>query len=108
VSLLSHLDSSSLEELADHAVIDRWPEGTMLIRQGDEGDRFFVLLDGAAEVATDGTVVNELYPGDQFGEIALLHEVTRRADVTATSPVTTLSLGRDDFVSAVRSRVVLG
>jgi CRP-like cAMP-binding protein len=108
VSLLSHLDSSSLEELADDAVIDHWQEGARIICQGDEGDRFFVLLEGRAEVATDAIVVNELYPGDQFGEIALLHEVTRRADVTATSPVVTLSLGRDDFVSAVRSRVVLG
>jgi CRP-like cAMP-binding protein len=108
VSLLSHLDSSSLEELAENAVIDRWPKGARIIRQGDEGDRFFVLLEGRAEVLTDAVVVNELYPGDQFGEIALLHEVTRRADVTATCPVTTLSLGRDDFVSAVRSRVVLG
>lgn len=108
VSLLSHLDSSSIEELADRATVDQWAEGARLIRQGDEGDRFFVLLDGRAEVTTDETVVNELYPGDQFGEIALLHEVTRRANVTATSSAVTLSIRRDDFVSAVRSRVVLG
>jgi CRP-like cAMP-binding protein len=53
-------------------------------------------------------VVGELRPGDQFGEIALLHGVPRTADVVASSPVVTLSLARDDFMPAVRSRLLLG
>lgn len=52
--------------------------------------------------------VQQLLPGDQFGEIALLRQVLRRANVTATNPATTLSLPRDAFVSAVRSRVLAG
>jgi CRP-like cAMP-binding protein len=108
VSLLSHLDARALDELAELAVIGSWPKDSVLIHQGDEGDRFFVLLEGHAKVTTNAVVVNELYPGDQFGEIALLHEVTRRADVITTTPSITISLGRDDFVSAVRSRIVLG
>ncbi len=56
-----------------------------------------------------GTVaVAQLHPGDQFGEIALLYGVPRRADVAAIGPVVTLSLHRDDFVPAVRSRMLLG
>ena len=109
VSLLSHLDSTSLEELAAHAVIDRCARkardlSTKVTRETDSSCCSTV----TRRISTDAIVVNELFPGDQFGEIALLHEVTRRADVTATTPVVTLSLGRDDFVSAVRSRVVLG
>jgi len=108
ISLFSHLDSSTLHQLAEKSAIDRWPEGAAIIRQGEEGDRFFVMLDGKAAVSVDERSVNELHPGDQFGEIALLHEVPRSAAVTASSPVVTLSLHRDDFVSAVQSQVVLG
>jgi CRP-like cAMP-binding protein len=108
VSLLSHLDSSALRQLAEHSTLERWPEGAAIIRKGDEGDRFFVMLDGSAVVLDGAQTMSELLPGDQFGEIALLHEVPRRADVTATSPATTLSLPRGAFVSAVRSRVLAG
>ena len=66
------------------------------------------MLEGGAVVLDDSRVMSELRPGDQFGEIALLYDVPRRADVTTTSPTTTLSLPRDAFVSAVRSRVLAG
>jgi len=108
VSLLSHLDTSQLRELAVRSVVDTWPQGTVIIRQGDEGDRFFVLLSGRAAVAVGTEPASELHAGDQFGEIALLHGVPRSAEVTASSDVATLSLRRDDFVSAVRSRVLVG
>ncbi len=108
VSLLSHLDSRALESLADSSVVDRWDEGATIVRQGEEGDRFYVLLDGRARVSVGAFFVAELHPGDQFGEIALLHDVPRRAEVSASTPVVTLSLGRESFVPAVRSRIVQG
>ena len=108
VSLLSHLDSSALRQLAEHSTLEQWPQGADIIRKGGEGDRFFVMLEGGAVVLDDSRVMSELRPGDQFGEIALLYDVPRRADVTTTSPTTTLSLPRDAFVSAVRSRVLAG
>lgn len=108
LSLFSHLDSSDLRHLAERSVVDSWPVGSTMIRQGDEGDRFFVLLGGSARVAVDGRQVSELLPGDQFGEIALLHGVPRRASVTTSSAAVTLSLHYDDFVPAVRSHLLLG
>jgi CRP-like cAMP-binding protein len=108
VSLLAHLDSSALRRLAERSVIDNWPTGGRIIRRGEEGDRFYVLLDGRAVVSSGAGVVSELHPGDQFGEIALLHNVPRRADVTASTPAVTLSLHRDDFLPAVRSQMLLG
>jgi CRP-like cAMP-binding protein len=108
VSLLSHLDASSLRQLAAKSDVERWAKGAPIIRQGEQGDRFFVMLDGRAVVSTGSEAITELHPGDQFGEIALLHGVPRRADVTAASPAVTLSLPRDAFVAAVRSRVLSG
>ena len=108
LNLFSHLDSGTLRQLAQTATVDQWSKGATIIFQGDEGDRFFVMLDGTASVSVGQEGVGELHPGDQFGEIALLHGVPRTAGVTASSPVTTLSLHRDDFASAVRSRAILG
>ncbi len=108
VSLLSHLDANSLRQLAEHSEIEQWPEGAAIIRKGEQGDRFYVMLHGRAIVSTGSEPVSELHPGDQFGEIALLHGVPRRADVTAANSASTLSLPRDAFVSAVRSRVLAG
>ncbi len=75
LNLFSHLDSKAVEALADKSVVDRWPKGAVLVGPGDEGDRFLVMLEGKAEVSIDAVPVNELLPGDQFGEIALLHGV---------------------------------
>ena len=108
LNLFSHLDSSAIESLAEHCVVDRWAEGVHIIRQGDEGDRYFVLLEGKGAVSVNGDPVQELRPGDQFGEIALLHGVPRSADVVAIGPAVTLSLHRDDFLPALRERFLSG
>lgn len=78
------------------------------MRQGEQGDRYYVVVDGRADVLVDGDKVGELQPGDQFGEIALLYAVDRRADVVTSTPCTTLSLHRDDFVPAARARLSMG
>ncbi len=108
VSLFSHLDSRALGVLAERSAVHRWDAGATLVRRGDEGTRFFVMLEGNAVVSVEEHAVAELRPGDQFGEIALLHGVPRRADVVAAGPVVTLSLGRDDFVSGVKSDMLRG
>jgi CRP-like cAMP-binding protein len=108
LNLFSHLDADALEDLARKSTLDRWPPGSTLIRQGDEGDRFFLMLEGRATASIDGSVVNQIMPGDQFGEIALLHQVRRTAHVVAAEPTVTLSLNRQDFVPALRERVLAG
>ena len=108
LALFSHLSRSDIEALADRSVVDRWPEGVAIFEQGDVGDRFFVLLEGRCSARVDGTEVNGLRPGDQFGEIALIHEVPRSADIVTLTPVTALSIARDDFIASIRSEVLLG
>jgi CRP-like cAMP-binding protein len=108
VSFLSHLESKAVGALAVRSLIDRWPEGAKIVTQGERGDRFYVMLDGRATVSVDAKAVAELRAGDQFGEIAVLHDVPRRADVVTSTPAVTLSLHRDDFLPAVRSRLLLG
>lgn len=99
--LFSRLGQPALAELAAVSKIHRWAAGAAIVRQGDHGDHFYVLLDGRADVLIDGRRVNDLRPGDQFGEIALLHGVSRSADVIAATPVRALALRRDQFLPAL-------
>jgi CRP-like cAMP-binding protein len=72
-------------------------EGAELTRQGDEGQEFFVVVDGAASAAVDGDEVGTIEAGGFFGEMALLDGGDRVATVTATTPMKVLVLDRHDF-----------
>jgi CRP-like cAMP-binding protein len=108
VAAFSHLDSDELMSLAKEGNVASWTEGASIIRQGEKGDEYFVLLEGRAAVAVNGAQVTELLPGDPFGEIALLHRVPRRADVVAISPAVTMSLDRESFSPALLGRFLAG
>jgi CRP-like cAMP-binding protein len=75
--------------------------GDVIIREGDEGDRFYVIESGTVEVTRGGTHVVSLGPGDFVGEIALLRNVPRTATVTVTSPAVLQALERKDFIPVV-------
>ena len=71
------------------------------MREGDEGDRFYIVESGTLAVSRDGAQITEIGPGESFGEIALLRDVPRTATVTASSAVVLLSLDRRHFIPAV-------
>jgi CRP-like cAMP-binding protein len=97
VSLLSRVGTPGLAQLVDKGVHEEWPAGAFIVKRGDQGDCFYLLLQGQATVVADGSQT-ELRPGDSFGEIAALHGVPRQADIVAAMPALTFSLHRDDFM----------
>lgn len=101
IPIFAPLPGTPLEHLASRLVPLHVDPQTVIVRQGDSGDRFYVVVEGEVEVAVDGTVVSELGPGGYFGEIALIRDVPRTATATARTPVVLYALERDDFLAAV-------
>jgi hypothetical protein len=99
--LFAPLAPATLEHLAASLVREPAAAGSEITRQGDVGDRFYLVDGGELEVSSDGQVVSTLGQGDYFGEIALLRDVPRTATVTAKTDAVLLALERDEFVSAV-------
>jgi CRP-like cAMP-binding protein len=101
VSLLALLPEPTLERLARSLVRVEAAPGDVVIREGDSGDRFYVIETGMVEVTKNGRHIAQLGPGDYVGEIALLRDVPRTASVTATAATVFQTLDRAHFIPAV-------
>ena len=101
VPIFAPLPGMMLEHLAGRLVPLRLEPGTVVVREGDPGDRFFIVADGTVEVSEYGRAIAELGAGGYFGEIALIRDVARTATVTTKSQTILYALDRDDFLAAV-------
>jgi MFS family permease len=99
--ILGPLPETVQERLARALIEFKMPAGAVVCREGDAGDRYYIIGHGRAEVSMAGQIVNELGPGDGFGEIALLRDVPRQATVRAIEDLTLYALERDVFLAAV-------
>jgi CRP/FNR family transcriptional regulator, cyclic AMP receptor protein len=97
--LLAELGRRELEEVSRLVDEIDVAAGKVLMRQGETGREFFVLVDGSVGIDRDGARVRALGPGDFFGEIALLSEGPRTATATAETPTKLLVLGHREFHS---------
>jgi len=104
LDLIGPLPLATVETLAARALAQRMLAGERLVRRGDVGSLFYVLVEGAVEV-DDGTHLRRYGPGNYFGEIALLRDVPRTASVTAVSDGALYVLEREDFLRAVTGHV---
>ena len=97
VPLFSGLSKRQLNAIAKVAQSRRFPRFTTIVRAGERGDTFFVILDGTVLVKAPGKRAIRLAPGDFFGEMALLDDAPRSATVETQDEVLTMLLGRSAF-----------
>jgi putative ABC transport system ATP-binding protein len=105
--LFRELTPGTLASVADKVAIEQFPAGTVIVRQGDPGDKFYIIRKGTAAVSVQdaqGTrTVATLKERDFFGEAALLTGAPRNATVTASEPVDLYVLGKDDFEAVIQA-----
>ena len=99
--IFAPLPGAALEHLAARLVPLRVESGSVILREGDPGDRFYIVVAGTVDVVQGGVPLTELREGGYFGEIALIRDVARTATVTARTDVVLYALDRDDFLAAV-------
>jgi MFS family permease len=99
--VLAPLPLTVLEALAREVATIAVRAGDVVIREGERGERFYVIVDGRFDVHERGVARRGLGPGDFFGEIALLRDVPRTATVTAAADGLLFALGRQKFLGSV-------
>jgi CRP/FNR family transcriptional regulator, cyclic AMP receptor protein len=92
IPLFKDVPDDELAQIAGFAQEVNVEEGRELVREGDFSYEFMLIEEGQAEVTRDGAHVNDLGPGDFFGEMGLLEKTLRNATVTAKSPMKLVTL----------------
>jgi CRP-like cAMP-binding protein len=103
VPLFAGLSTKHLKRIRDLAEPADYMAGASLVKEGTEGDAFFVILEGLAKVVVGKRTINRLMPGDYFGEISLLDGGLRSASVVSETPLKVLVIDRARFLKLIES-----
>jgi CRP-like cAMP-binding protein len=113
VPLFEGMTDRAIEHVAGITREVTFEAGAAVMREGEEGREFLVLVDGSLEISRGGSPIGRLGPGDFLGEIALIDGQPRTATATALEPVKALVIERDAFhgllddVGAVRHGILM-
>ena len=106
-SLFKDVGPSDLTDIAQKMVREDFGAGATIIKQGEIGDKFYVIAEGSAHVIVEsqsGTrAVAALKEGGFFGEVALLRNEPRNATILADAPVIAYALSKENFLAAVKA-----
>ncbi|MFC2149785.1 cyclic nucleotide-binding domain-containing protein, partial [Candidatus Auribacterota bacterium] len=108
ISIFSRLSDDELKELITHFRAERYSNNHDIIKQGEAGDKYYVIDAGTVDVIARDKVKGEktlatLKRGDYFGEVALIRNVPRTATIRTTSAARVFSLSKHDFIRMIRS-----
>lgn len=103
VPLFSQATLKQRKTIAKLGKVLSWKAGSTPIKQGGKGAAFFLILDGDVDVIRDGTKVARLSAGDFVGEMALLRNEPRNADVEAVTASTVFAFGRPALAAALKT-----
>lgn len=106
VSLFADLTSAELEVVTVHAITRTFPKHSIILNEGEQSHNLYVILDGRVKVYAsddDGKeiLLNELGPGDYFGELALVDEEPRSASVSALENTKLTIIAQQDFLTCL-------
>ena len=99
--IFHHLPLPALEGMAHALERVEYDPGAVIIREGEQGDRFYAIAQGDVEIRQGDVTIGVVGRGASVGEIALLQEGLRTATAVALTPVSAFTLGRVPFLTAV-------
>jgi CRP-like cAMP-binding protein len=103
IELLAGLPGEQLTKIAQRMERQEVPPGRRVVREGDSGERFYVVLSGMFAVSQEEMGPRRLLqPGDYFGEVALAMGIPRTASVRALTPGVVASCDRETFDELLR------
>ena len=106
VGLLAGLPGELLSKLAARLEREEVAPGETIVREGDPGERFYVVLSGLLSVSQESVGERRvLRPGDAFGEVALAMRIPRTASVRAVTPAVVASCDQETFDELLRPLV---
>src|SRR5512136_2085716 len=114
IPLFTSLPQSEIKRLVATLRKLAFPPQTILFREGDHGDRFYIILEGQLEIikslgTPDEKLLNVCSPGDHVGEMCLLDpDRSRTASVRAGSPVQLLEMTRADLDALLHQYPTIG
>ena len=103
VPLFRDLPKRHLKQLAGLCDVAEYMADAPIVKEGEPGDAFFVVLKGQAKVTVHNRFVQRLLPGDHFGEIAVLDGGERTATVRSETPMQLVILTRRDLMKALKA-----
>ena len=103
VALLKPLNDEELDSVSQWLDVALFNSGEVLVRQGQPGDSFFIVVSGKVSVRVDGQEVSTLSDDDHFGEMSLLTGEPRAATIIAMTDTQVLIIDRQCFESVLRA-----
>lgn len=104
VGLFDGIGPEGLARIAERAIEVDFPAGRQIVRQGEVGTGFFLVVAGRGRVVRDGETIAELGPGDFFGELSLLDREPRIATVVAETPTACLAIASWEFETLLETQ----
>jgi CRP-like cAMP-binding protein len=103
VPFFSSLNTKNRKVLLEQGKIMSYKAGNTIVTEGTTGVGFFLILDGKAEVRKKGEVLATLSKGQFFGEMSLIDDLPRSADVVALQPTKCWAITSWSFASVIRA-----
>lgn len=101
IPLFADLSKKELRFLAQMTSETTVKQGSTVVKQGESGQEAMIVENGTADVLRGGDKVDDLGPGDFFGEMSLINQMPRNADVVATSDMDLLVMDAREFSSVL-------
>ncbi len=99
--LFAGVDPEDIDGIADRAIEVDYDDGAVVARQGEIGTGFFIVVAGAVRVVRDGATIARLGPGQFVGELSVLDQQPRNAQVVADEPTVCLALASWDLEAII-------